>query len=408
MEHGNEPPARPNESGFPGNAPFQQAESMEYTAALTLSEDASGETYTSQTDGENALLVSASEVHVSDSTVEKTGSSTGESADFYGINAAVLAKDGANLYVSDATVTSSGTHANGIFSYGQGTSVTVSDTSIETTGDNSGGLMTTGGASMTANNVTVSTSGHSSAAIRSDRGGGKVTVNGGSFATSGVGSPAIYSTADITVTDAVLESTASEAVVIEGGNSVTLTNADLAGNNAILNGQSTEKTNVLIYQSMSGDAQEGSSTFTMVGGSLKSNTGSMFHVTNVSTAISLIDVDLTLSEDASTLLSATADSWGKSGSNGGHVQLTLSHQEAAGDIVTDAISSVTVTLSEGSSYTGAVNASQTGSASLSLDASSTWTLTGDSYLDAFEGEAHQINLNGYTLYVGGEPVVSSK
>ena len=376
----------------------------EYVSATTLTEGNYSGDYASSTDSENAVLVSSSSVSLDGATISKTGSSNGESADFYGINAAVLAKDGANLTVSNTSVTSDGTHANGIFSYGTGTSVSVSDTDIVTTGNNSGGLMTTGGASLTAHNVTVSTSGNFSAAIRSDRGGGTVLAEGGSYTTSGVGSPAIYSTADITVKDATLSAATSEAVVIEGGNSVTLENVSLTGSNTKLNGQSTQNTNVLIYQSMSGDAAEGNSSFTMTGGSLTSLTGSMFHVTNVTTTIDLNHVSLTNAADSSTLVSATADSWGNAGKNGGHVTLNLSGQTASGDIVTDSVSSVAVNLAGGSSYTGAVNQAASGSASVVLDASSTWTLTGDSYLDSFTGDLAHVNLNGYTLYVNGEAV----
>ena len=315
-------------------------------------------------------------------SVEKTGSSDGESADFYGINAAVLATDGASLTLTDAQITSDGTHANGVFSYGQGTTVQVSNTQITTSGNHSGGLMTTGGATLNAENVNVSTSGNSSAAIRSDRGGGTMQVTGGTYQTAGVGSPAIYSTADITVTDATLRASASEAVVIEGGNSVTLENVDITGSNTVLNGQSTYKTNVLIYQSMSGDAREGASEFTMTGGSMTAQTGAMFHVTNVTTSITLQDVDFTYAGDSQVFLDASSDSWGRSGSNGGHVTLNLVNQDITGAIVSDSASSVSV----------------------HMDADSTWTLSGDSYVTEFEGDLSQVDLNGYTLYVQGEAV----
>ncbi len=391
------------QNGMPDGMPGQQ-NVTDYTAAQTVTESSSDTSYASTNDNENAVLVSGSEVSIDNATVTKSGSASGESADFYGINAALLATDGAVITVSDTTVSSDGTHANGIFSYGTGTSVSVSDTIVTTTGNNSGGLMTTGGASMTATNVTVTTSGNSSAAIRTDRGGGTVTAEGGSYTTSGVGSPAIYSTADITVSDATLSASKSEAVVIEGGNSVTLSNVTLTGSNSELNGQSTENTNVLIYQSMSGDASEGNSDFSMTGGSLTSETGSMFHVTNVTTTITLNDVTLTMAADSDVLVSATADSWGTSGSNGGHVTVNMTDQTASGNIVTDSISSVAVSLSDGSSYTGAINKADTGNASVVLDSTSTWTLTGDSYVDSFDGDLSQVNLNGYTLYVNGVAV----
>ncbi len=366
--------------GMPGG--MSGNENVVYAAAATVTESSSGAAYSSTADGENAVLVQGSAVSLNGATVTKTGSTSGENADFTGVNAAVLATNGANLTIEDASVMTDGTHANGVFSYGSGTTVNVSNTTITTSGNNSGGLMTTGGATLNASNLTVSTSGNSSAAIRSDRGGGTVTVTSGSYDTTGVGSPAIYSTADITVSDATLSASNSEAVVIEGGTSVTLENVDITGSNAKLNGQSTQKTNVLIYQSMSGDASEGNSTFTMTGGTMTAETGSMFHVTNVTTTITLEDVAFTYASDSDVFLDASADSWGSSGKNGGNVTLNLVDQDITGAILSDSISSVTV----------------------NLDSTSSWTLTGDSYVSAFNGDLSNVNLNGYTLYVNGVAV----
>jgi len=376
-----------NGQQMPGNAPgmpggMNGSANVSYSAASTVTSDSSDATYTSTANSENAVLVSGDSVTISNATVSKTGSADGDDADFYGVNATVLAANGATLTIEDAEITSDGGHANGVFSYGSGTTVNVSDTTITTSGNNSGGLMTTGGATLNATNVTVATSGNSSAAIRSDRGGGTVTVTGGSYDTTGVGSPAIYSTADITVSDATLSATTSEAVVIEGGNTVTLNNVDITGSNTKLNGQSTVSTNVLIYQSMSGDASEGASSFTMTDGSMTAETGAMFHVTNTTTTITLENVDFTYANDSSVFLDASADSWGKSGSNGGNVTLNLIDQDITGSILTDSVSTVSV----------------------NLDADSTWTLTGDSSVTSFTGDLNNVNLNGYTLYVNGVAV----
>ncbi len=371
----------PGGQGMPGGFPGESG-NVEYASATTVTEDADGATYSSTGEGENAVLISGSQVALTNATVTKTGSSNSGEADFNGINAAVLATSGSTVTLSDASVTTDGMHANGVFSYGAGTTVNVSDTTITTTGNCSGGLMTTGGATMNASNLTVSTAGNSSAAIRSDRGGGTVNVASGTYDTAGVGSPAIYSTADITVSDATLKATNSEAVVIEGGNSVTLENVDITGSNGQLNGQSTHKTNVLIYQSMSGDASEGSSTFTMNGGTMTCETGSMFHVTNTTTTVNLNGVAFNYSADSSVFLDATADSWGASGSNGGNVTLNLTNQDITGAIVADSASTVAV----------------------NLDGNSTWTLGGDSYVTTFTGDLSRVNTNGYTLYVNGEAV----
>ena len=233
-----------------------------YTASKEITEDAtisSGE-YSSTTADENALLASGDiDVSVSNVNVTKTGDSDGgDSSNFYGNNSAVLAKDGANLTLDNITVATNADGANGVFSYGgsattnnsssDGTTVTISNSNITTTGDNAGGIMTTGGGTTNATNLTINTSGTSSAAIRSDRGGGKVNVEKGTYTTTGQGSPSIYSTADITVKDATLVAKASEGIVIEGANTVTIENCDLTDSNTKLTGQSITYKNVLLYQ----------------------------------------------------------------------------------------------------------------------------------------------------------------
>ena len=103
---------------------------------------------------------------------------------------------------------------------------------------------------------------------------------------------------------------------------------------------------------------------------------------NTTTTINLENVNFTYASDSNVLLSASADSWGRSGSNGGSVTLNLKNQDITGAILSDSLSSVSV----------------------NLDADSTWTLTGDSYVAAFTGDLSQVNLNGYTLYVNGAAV----
>ena len=42
-----------------------------------------------------------------------------------------------------------------------------------------------------------------------------------------------------------------------------------------------------------------------------------------------------------------------------------------------------------------------GTVSVTLDETSTWTLTADSYITEFNGSAANVISNGYTLYVNG-------
>lgn len=291
-----------------------------------------------------------------------------------------------------------GTHANGIFSYGEGTTVEISDSTITTKGDCSGALMTTGGGTTIADGVSLETFGRSSAPIRSDRGGGTVVVSGSTAISHGIGSPAIYSTADVSVSNSSLEATDSEAVVIEGGNSVSLEDVELVGNDADLNGQALVPTSVLIYQSMSGDASEGDSSFSMRGGSLTSKVGSVLHVTNVSTKIELEDVDVESESDDFLILSA--DSWGKDGSNGGHAEVVLKSQKVKGNVSVDELSSVDLTLSDGSRFEGAVVGD--GTKNVVVEDGSVWILTGDSEIDSLDASAGSVETNGFSLVVGGE------
>lgn len=191
-----------------------------------------------------------------------------------------------------------------------GTNITISDSTITTQNDNSGGIMTTGGGTMKAYNLTVNTSGISSAAIRTDRGGGTVTVDGGTYATTGQGSPAIYSTANITVSNATLISKASEGIVIEGKNSVTINNCNLTDSNTKLNGQSTTYKNIFLYQSMSGDAADGNSEFTASNSTIVTNKGDSFYITNTAATINLSNNTIINNDSEGNFLRAQKDSWG--------------------------------------------------------------------------------------------------
>ena len=64
----------------------------------------------------------------------------------------------------------------------------------------------------------------------------------------------------------------------------------------------------------------------------------------------------------------------------------------------DSISALVLDLTN-SSYTGAIQGE--GSVSVTMDAASTWTLTGDSYITSLSGDLSGLNLNGYSLYVNG-------
>ncbi len=370
---------------------------------LTEADISTSTTYDDATDGGHAIEADGTSADYANAAVTKTGSSSGDEADFYGQNAAVFATNGATLNLSDLLVSTDGTHANGVFSYGSGTTVNISHSLIRTTGNCSGGLMTTGGGTMNATNVTAETEGNSSAAIRSDRGGGDVNVYGGYFTTTGTGSPVVYSTADISVEDAYLQSSSSQGVVVEGKNSVSLKDCQLIASNTSKNSNKSDYYQaVMIYQSMSGDASTGTSSFSMEGGSLTNQNGDIFFVNNTSCEINLSNAQIVNNDASGVFLRAAAAGWGSEGSNGGKVSLKASAQTIDGNMLVDSVSALNLYLQNGSTFTGAVNPSgQTGDVYVELDANSTWTLTEDSYVSSLTCAQGSINLNGHKLYVDG-------
>ena len=427
---GTPPDGAPGGGGFGGGTPpGGGTSSFEYSAATEITEamELTDQAYASQTTDESALIVNTADaVTITNPTVTKTGDSNGgDNCNFYGLNAALLVMGGSTTTITGGTITSDASGANGVFSYGgnggsngadgDGTTVIISDTTITTTGDGSGGIMTTGGGITYATNLTVETSGRSSAAIRTDRGGGTVVVDGGSYTTNGLGSPAIYSTADITVKNATLTSNLSEGVCIEGMNSITLENCDMTANNTQCNGNATFHDTIMIYQSMSGDADSGTSSFTMSGGSLTSLSGHMFHVTNTHAVITLSGVTLN-NEGSDVLLSVCDDGWSGASNT---AELVADAQALEGTILVGENSTLTLTLSNGSSFEGYISgkienakgatvSTEVGTVHVILDNTSTWTLTADTYVASFEGDASNIISNGYTLYVNGTALEGTK
>lgn len=395
--------------GFGGSGTVNQG-----TTATEITEDGTvtDTQYSSTGDDENALRVTNAKVTLTGIKVDKTAGATSntEDGDFYGMNAGLLATDGATVTIKDATVNTSAQNGNGIFSYGQGTTVNVADTTITTTADNSGGIQTTGGATMNATNLTVETAGNSAAAVRSDRGGGRVVVDGGTYTSKGYNSPAIYSTANITAKNGTFTAQNSEALVIEGQNSITLENATVEGNMSDTKGSSSDTNvhNVMIYQSMSGDAEVGKAAFTMTDGNLISNNGDLIYVTNTHADINLSNVAIKNLDTEGRLLAVLGNDashgWGTAGANGANVTMATQNQTLEGAIEVDNISTLNLTLGKGTNFTGTIkivdNADDgkavADNAVVTVEEGATWNLTGDVTLTSLTNKG-TINFNGHTI-----------
>lgn len=398
--------------GAPGGSASSQPESYNAVTEYTEDTEVSDASFSSTGSDENAILVSnGANVTLKNITLDRTSSDStgGDSSSFYGVGAGLLATDG-TVSVDNATITTDSAGGAGIFSYGNG-NVTVSDSTITTTQDTSGGIHVAGGGTLTAKNLTVTTNGESSAAIRSDRGGGTMTVDGGSYTSNGTGSPAVYCTADISISNASLTANGSEAVCIEGLNSLKLTDCDLTGN-IPENEQNDCNWTVILYQSMSGDSEVGNSNFSMTGGSLTSENGGMFYTTNTESTFYLSGVDLNYSDSNDFLLKCTGNSnargWGSSGANGADCEFTADSQTMAGKIIWDSISQLDVSLKNKSTWTGSFvqdesNAGNGGDgyANLTIDSSSTWIVDGDSTLSSLTCKGTITDADGNTVTVKG-------
>lgn len=385
-----------------------------YDAANEYSSDETVSDTTLESTGtdENAALVSnGAEVTLSNDAISRTSSDSqgGDNSSFYGVGAAVLATDG-TAYVKGSTVTTDSKGGAGLFAYGDGT-VYAADTDITTQQDTSGGIHAAGGGKLYAWDLNVETNGESSAAIRSDRGGGTMVVDGGTYTSNGVGSPAVYCTADIAVNNAELTANGSEAVCIEGLNSLRLYNSNLTGNMSDDDQNDTTWT-VILYQSMSGDSEVGNSTFQMDGGTITSKNGGLFYTTNTECTITLKDVDITYNDDNEFFLQCTGNNnqrgWGQSGANGSDCNFTADSQDMKGNVIWDSISDLDFYMTNGSTLEGAFvndesNAGNGGDGycNVVIDKDSTWTVTGDSTITSLSNAGTITDADGKTVSIVG-------
>ena len=388
---------------------FLLAESSGYNyssySATSTNTNLSSQTISCTTSGQSAVYITSSGITIEDSTITKSGDYSGDTEDseFYGLNAAVLVQGG-SATIKGGSISTSAKVSNVLVATNGGT-VTISDATIKSTGSSSArGLHATYGGEITATNVTISSTGGSCATLATDRGEGTVSCTGCTLSTGGAGSPLIYSTGDITVSGTTGTASAAQAVVVEGKNSATIQSSSNLKCTGDGNGRDDE-CGILIYQSMSGDADTGTSTFTCESSTIEIlstssvySSAPFFYVTNTDANINI--KNCTLKFGSGQFLLADEGDWGTSGSNGGTVTMTLTNQEIEGDIVVGSSSSLTLTLVN-SSIKGTINSAKTASKlDITLDADSTITLTGNSYYTSLtnaDSDNSNIVTGSYTM-----------
>lgn len=376
----------------------------------TTSKSLSNKTVSSTTSDESAILVNnGSELKASGLTIKKSGdTSNTENSEFYGINSGILVEKNSSALIKNSVIKTTANGANAIFSTGEKSEITVKNTKISTTGNSSRGLDATYGGTINAQEVTINTQGQHCAAVATDRGEGTITATSSTLNTNGKGSPCVYSTGNITVSNSKGLATNSSCAVIEGKNSITLNNSKLTSYGLGRTDDGIDNCGVMIYQSMSGDADTGTGTFTSKNSTLSISKKSsayksspMFFITNTNAVINLTNTTLNYGSNKLLIVSGNSGEWGTSGSNGGTVTLNANKQTLTGDITVDNISIATLKL-KSSTLTGTINSANSAKAvNVSLDGSSTWNVTGDSYVTKLTLKNNDTSLikdNGHTIY----------
>jgi len=372
-------------------------------------------TYTSENNDENTIIVNnGGNLSITDSIITKSGDTTNiENSDFYGINSAILVQKDSIATIKNSKITTSAKGSNAIFATGENAKISISNSTIETLGNNSSrGLDATYGGLIEADNITIATKGESSASLATDRGEGTIKVTDSNLTTNGKGSPIIYSTGDISIDNTTGVANSSQMVVVEGKNSATV-NDSILTSSGIGNRNNVDKAGVMIYQSMSGDSDEGLGVFNSTNTSLtiteKSEvykTAPMFFVTNTDAEINLTNTKLKYGSNI--LLSVVGtDEWGIKGENGGNVTMNTNNQTMSGRIIVDNISTLNINLVK-TSYRGTINTSNVAKeVNLKIDKDSIITLTADTYVTSLENEDKtnsNIEFNDYKLYVNGTAI----
>ena len=379
--------------------PHKEANPSTFTGTSVISESKTLEhqRFDNTTSDQNSFIgKNKATITINSSVFDKTGNTTNDdNSNFHGQNAVVLGIEGSQTSIKDSNITSNSIGSNAVFATGEGSVINVENTNIHTKGDSSRGLDATYKGTVNGKNLTITTEGAHSATLATDRGEGTITAEAAKLTTSGTGSPVIYSTGNITANNVNGVANKSEIGVVEGKNSITLTNSNVTG---------YHDNGFMLYQSFSGDAESGIARLKAENNTLTTHgTGAFIYVNNT-TAEADLTGNTIITPNTTTLVKAAADSrWGKTGENGGHLTLRASNQELNGNIVADSISTVALDMTNGSSLVGAVNTDNTAKEiTMKLSKDSTWILTGDSYVKSLTNEdttGSNIHLNGYKLVV---------
>lgn len=331
--------------------------------------------------------------------IQKAGTSSSNiNSQLYGLNAACLVRANSRLRLENPRLTTDGISASGAFALGQGAQLTISGGTFETVSPSSPGVVVAAGATAELNEFQVTTQAEDSAGIMVGVGGGSLSIRGGKVSTTGNNSPCYISLGTLFADGNTCTAIAAGIAELDGTSAIAMRN--------VTSTSSSQENGILLYRSGRNQTLAGNSSFSAEGGSLNTlnNQAPLFYVTNTQAQVTLKDVEVKIA--SGTFLLASGDQeWGQAGANGATVSLSLAGMKVNGSITADRLSSVSLTMSNNSVLTGAINQRRSARfVSFTMDSSSSWTLTGNSYVNRLVGittsgnTVQGITGNGFTLY----------
>ena len=369
---------------------FEKKSDYDYSSYSSVSKDTdvSGQTIESTQADQSAVYITGS-ISLNNANIHKNSGDTTniENSEFYGVNAALLVQGG-TLSMTGGEIITKTQGGNALVATNDGV-VGITGTTITSTGSRSArGLHSTYGGNIVATKVTISTEGGSCATLATDRGEGIVKCTECNLSTKGAGSPLIYSTGSIIVEKTQGTASGAQSVVVEGKNLAHIKDNTNLKCTAAPNREEIDQCGVMLYQSMSGDAESGTSFFTcedstveILESSKYFSTAPMFFITNTKSTIQLTNCNFILGSGIFMSIKGT-NAWGKSGSNGGEVSLVLTNENIKGNFVIDNISTLTIKLVK-STIEGTINVDNTAkNVYITLDKDSKIILTGNSYCNS--------------------------
>jgi hypothetical protein len=322
-------------------------------------------------------------------------------ASFFGINAAINIANSSTAYIENSNITVHNGAAN-VFAYGTGTTVYVSNTDLYSSGPVSHGLYAAGNATIYASNVRHYSGGNRCSSFSGDSPAGYLYVSDSVAHTAGIGSAIFYALGETYGTDVVGLAEKAPMLFSDGAQKAVLKNVDLTAGllaGTVMFSSSQRRSGASI-------SFENSRLTT-----LKKDMAALWFGNIIATA-TLVATELNPASGILVIANSSqvtqafqyfAGSEENSSIQPAEVTVSVAESALEGDIVAYNGSSISWSLTDHSIWTGSANTAGKGTATfaVSLDETSTWTLTRDVSVQNFtNADANNKNIRsrGYNIY----------